>query len=341
MIFLNFLSVIALLLSYISGFISPAKITFPAYFGLGYIVIALINLIFVAIWSFFRPKYAIINLIILLTGWNLFWGHVNFNIKPSKINQEPIGLLSYNTHNFILHHPDSSTFKNYKNDIIEFVKNNNADIACFQEFFYANYKDSLRNDSIIKKLNYPYHFYASYQFVKKYKSMDAIATFSRYPIIKKAVLLNAQNEVFAIYTDIVINEDTNRLFNLHLTSIKLGNIKDSIQEKSVYKIGKAFRYRAKEVNYLKSEIYKSPYPVLICGDFNDTPASYTYQQLIKKMDDTYNLSDLNIANTYFWNLPPIRIDYILINKNYKTIYYKVYKLPFSDHYPVTSKIIKN
>lgn len=341
LVFLNSLSISALLFSYFSGTISPSKVTFLAYFGLGYIIIVLINLLFAVLWAFIRYKFALINLIIILLGWNLFWGHVNLRLFNPTTKALTINIISYNTHNYLLHHPDSSKYRNYRQVIVDYIKAGNFEIACFQEFFTTNNKDSILNDSIIKTLNYPYYFYATYQKPQKSQCMDAIAIFSNFPIIKRAILTNTQNENFSIYTDLIIHGDTNRLFNIHLTSIRLGNYKDSIQGKSVYKIGKAFKLRSEEIDFLKNEIDKSPYPVIICGDFNDTPASYAYQQLIKGLDDTYSASATNIGNTYFWNTPPIRIDHILINKKYKSFYYEVKKLPFSDHYPVVAKIISN
>lgn len=340
LIIINLLASISLLLSYISGFISPYKITFIGYFGLAYIVIFVVNLLFAFIWLFVKIKYSIYNLLLICLGWNLIWGHFNLNITPNIINTNTINIINYNTHNYALEHPDSN-LKSNLNNTIQFIKDKKIDIACFQEFFTAKARDTATNDRILKAMDYKYYFFVNYKKMDKYKKMDAIATFSKYPIIKNAYLSNGDNEVFAIYSDIVINTDTIRLYNIHLCSIRLNSKTDSIHEKAIYKIGKAFKYRAKEVDFLVNHFKKSPFPIFVCGDFNDTPASYAYQQLAKNLDDTYSASTTNIGNTYFWNFPPIRIDNILINNKFKAVYYAVDKLPYSDHYPVFAQITKH
>ncbi len=340
LIFFNIITSFSLILSYLSGFISPNFITFLGYFGLGYIIIVTVNLLFTIIWLFIKIKYSILNLILICFGWNLFWGHFNLSINIQKQSNNSIKILSYNTHNFVLQQSDSEQKTNYLNNIIDFTKSENIDIACYQEFFTAKARDTITNDSVIKALNYKYYFFANYKKTDKYRKMDAIATFSKFPIIKNAYFYNSDNEVFGIYSDIKVNSDTIRLYNVHLCSIKLGKINDSTQEKAIYKIGKAFKFRAKEVDFLVNNFKESPYPIIVCGDFNDTPASYAYQRIINGLDDTYSASEINIGNTYFWNMPPIRIDNILINSEYKAIKYKVEKLPFSDHYPVISQIKK-
>lgn len=339
LIALNLTASFSLILSYTAGFFSPQKITFLGYFALAYIVILAVNVMFTFIWLFIKRKYALFNLILILAGWNLIWNHFNIGIKNDLNTENQIKIISYNTHNFALKHPDSNLQSNI-NNILHYIKENKAHLACFQEFFTCKPRDTIRNDSILKALNYKYYYFKTYVKPDKYRKMDAIATFSVFPIIKNVSLFDSKMELFGIYSDIVINIDTIRLYNIHLCSIRLNSTTDSTQGKALYKIGKAFKQRAKEVDFLRENIKKSPYPIFICGDFNDTPASYAYQQLINELDDTYQASATNTGNTYFWNIPPIRIDNILINKNYKVISYQTDKMSFSDHYAVVAQIKK-
>lgn len=337
-VFTNIIFIILLLASIFSGIINPETSNIFAFLGLGYYVIFIINLLFIFIWLFISKKLFIINLIIVLLGSKIFIQHININplhfFRNSSENNDEIKMLTYNIHHFLLHNPDSAKYRNYKKEIVQFVKENNFQIACFQEFMITEY-----NDSILKNLNFPYYYFQPYKFNKKQKKIDGIFTYSKYPIVNKGYLINEQNETFAIYTDLLINKDTFRLLNIHLCSIKLGMEKDSIiMTKSLFKINIAFKNRAKEVKKIKYNIKNSPYPVIICGDFNDTPASFAYHQLKNNLNDTYTASDFNIGNTYFWNIPPIRIDHILINKHFEALSYKVERLPYSDHYPVIATI---
>lgn len=341
LIITNILSIISLLFSYLSIYINPATTTFFAFFGLGLLFILLFNTIFALIWSFIRIKYTFINLIIILLGWNLIWNHIHIQVNSYNKKDKAIKILSYNTHNFAGQHYDYLKCKDMSNEIKSYLIQNDFDIACFQEFF-SSANDNTFNDSLIKALNFPYYYFATYGNSDDKIKRDATAIFSKFPIIKKAKINNAQNEIFAIYTDLIINGDTNRVFNIQLKSFKVGTSKDSIRLSAFKKLDIAFKLRTNEVEYLLNEIENSPFPVIICGDFNDTPASYTYKKISNGLTDTYTASSFNIGNTYFWNLPPIRIDNIIINKNYKPIFYKVDKVPYSDHYPIVAKfILKN
>src|SRR6185295_11423566 len=90
--------------------------------------------------------------------------------------------------------------------------------------------------------------------------------------------------------------------NVHLESIRFkpedyrfvenfGTDKESQEmEKSKRIIGKlkvAFERRARQAGKLKKEIESSPYKVIVCGDFNDTPTSYTYNTISKNLGDAF------------------------------------------------------
>jgi endonuclease/exonuclease/phosphatase family metal-dependent hydrolase len=83
----------------------------------------------------------------------------------------------------------------------------------------------------------------------------------------------------------------------------------------------------------------SPYPVIICGDFNDTPVSYTYNKIRGDRLDTFCEAGKGMPSTYRLSVVPFfRIDYILHDKNMKSSAYYVHKLDCSDHYPISSVI---
>ena len=85
---------------------------------------------------------------------------------------------------------------------------------------------------------------------------------------------------------------------------------------------------------MADHIQKSPYPVIVCGDFNDTPVSYAYRQVRGNLKDAFVESGWGISNTYNGVLPSIRIDYILFDQKIKAVNYNRDKVIFSDHFPV-------
>ena len=106
-----------------------------------------------------------------------------------------------------------------------------------------------------------------------------------FPIINKGtVSINGERKNnICIYSDIVAENDTIRLYNIHLASnwfrprlLLYANpiLETKELKKNVLSIGKrlknSFVKRAEQVEVIKTHINKSPYPIILCGDFNDT-----------------------------------------------------------------------
>ena len=157
----------------------------------------------------------------------------------------------------------------------------------------------------------------------------------------------------AIFTDIVLNKDTIRIYNVHLESFRFGNDDYSfyshlteptsenlkIKEGSLKifgKLKKAFVLRAEQVEILKKEVSGSPYPVILCGDFNDTPSSYTYHRMNDGLTDAFRTAGHGIfGNTFAGNFPSFRIDYVMFDDKFAAFNYRKYNTDLSDHYPVS------
>jgi Metal-dependent hydrolase len=97
---------------------------------------------------------------------------------------------------------------------------------------------------------------------------------------------------------------------------------------------KGFVNRALQAQVLKERVNKSPYPVLVVGDFNDTPVSYSYRKIRKGLHDSFVNSGYGAGFTYRGNYPPNRIDYILYNSPLINTYFEIIKVKYSDHYPI-------
>jgi len=153
--------------------------------------------------------------------------------------------------------------------------------------------------------------------------------------------------------------DTIRIYNLHLESIRFGNddysfysqltdpdkdatpIKEG-SKRMIWKMRKAFMLRSKQVHQLARHVKASPYPVILAGDFNDTPSSYTYHQLTTDLSDAYKeAGEKFMEGTYSGKLPSFRIDYILHSKEFHTLSYKKFDVDLSDHFPIAATMVFN
>jgi endonuclease/exonuclease/phosphatase family metal-dependent hydrolase len=235
-----------------------------------------------------------------------------------------------------------------KNSIYEFLLSEDPDVLCIQEYFY-NKEDPYNNTRNFERLHSRYsHIVYSSSNNKDFNF--GIAIFSRYPIVNSGKIEFVNSSNISIYSDIVINSDTVRVINNHLQSVQFTqeniNFIDSLgmhkNRRNIsgginiaYQLKEAFIRRSRQVDIIVSHIKQSPHPVIITGDFNDTPVSYTYRSLrSQKLTDAFVVSGKGMGNSYVSKLPFFRIDYILHSKQLKSFYFDSPRIELSDHYPL-------
>jgi len=358
-LYFNILLAILLVLSHLSIFISPEKIWHFAFLGLIYPYILAANVFMILFWLLFRKKELFISLIAIVTGWNILTSIVQPNFKFLKekeikekyvrnyrADNQIIKVLSYNVRAFNIY--NWARFKGAKDSILRFISNEDPDIICFQEY-YTQEKGVFSTSDLYKLLkNTPYrHVY--YTIGEGQNSNYGIATFSSYPIVGKGVTRFENSFNISIHTDINFNGDTLRVFNNHLQSIHL-NVKnytflDSLRLRYndqqlneildiSYRLKDAFIKRAQQADRISEKISESPYPVIICGDFNDTPVSYTYKKMKSSLSDSFMEAGYGIGSTYSGIFPSFRIDYILHQSDMTALFTERVRLKLSDHYPI-------
>lgn len=353
LLIVNFFIAFLLLLSYLSTMISPARIWVFAFFGLAYPYLLILNIGFIFLWIFKLKKAVLISVIAIFSGWNHFNDYIplkrlisgsrNITENPEALN---LRILSYNVKAFNIY--DWIDDPQTKDNIINLIRSENPDIICLQEFYNDNRKGSPLNQ-ISKIFNEtPYH-HIQYRYTTGLNSGYGMATFSKYPIIRKGSVTFPNTSNMVIYTDIVIQSDTFRIFNNHLQSINfrksnydfIDSLRFRYDERHIDEIRditrllkQAFIKRSVQVDTLSARIKSTAYPIILCGDFNDTPVSYTYRKMKGGLKDSFVSSGTGIGNTYLGVFPSFRIDYIFHSPSFNTVDFELIKAEFSDHYPI-------
>jgi endonuclease/exonuclease/phosphatase family metal-dependent hydrolase len=85
-------------------------------------------------------------------------------------------------------------------------------------------------------------------------------------------------------------------------------------------------------------VNESPYPVILCGDLNDTPVSYCYRQFSRTLYDSFVESGNGIGQTYIGVVPSNRIDYIFHSEEFETANFTTHQVNYSDHKPISVEI---
>lgn len=356
---LNIIAGLALLFAYAAYYISPARFWIFAFFGLAYPFLLLLNLIFVFLWLFLWKRYIWISIILILLGFNQLLSIVQFRKSSAQgIPPNSFKILSYNVHS-LYEIPKSKVKEKGKgrmlSKVTDFLVKENPDILCIQEFFLRS-EDSLK---VLQKftsgLHTIHYFMKNYVEIKDKRKIFAIVTFSRFPIIGMGHLRTNNHNIFAIYTDLIFGSDIIRVYNIHLESIRFGKddysfysqLTDQTRDQDdkfdlrqgvfniFAKLKKAFLIRANQVEVLKENIARSPYPVIVCGDFNDTPGSYTYHKMTTGFHDSFRKAGTGLlGSTYAGDFPSFRIDYILYDDYFISYDYRKSSIDLSDHYPV-------
>ena len=354
---LNFFAVLALLCSYAAAYISPEKAWVLAFFGIAYPVILIINLLFVLLWLLLWDKFIYLSLLTLLLGAGKISGIIPFHLSTEKAGSTPtLRILTYNVHSLYGNQPNN-VLPEARSQVTDFLSIEKADIVCVQEFYAIGEEYMKTLHKFSGSISLGYYYFKNYRDFWQKTKINAIATFSRYPIVDEGFFRLEDKSTFGIFTDMAINGDTIRVYNLHLESIRLGNDDYSFysqltdpasddknfakgSRKLIWKLKKAFILRARQVEILSAHMKYSPYPVLICGDFNDTPSSYTYRTLSKGKNDAFVKAGKEwIGSTYAGRFPAFRIDYMLYDDFFTAVSYQKKEVNLSDHYPVIAQFV--
>tara|TARA_R110002072_G_scaffold39108_10_gene112653 strand:+ start:112 stop:1200 length:1089 start_codon:yes stop_codon:yes gene_type:complete len=343
---LNILAALGLLASYLAFYVPPNTISIFAFFALAYPILLGLNILFTIYWALRLKIKFILSALVIIIGLGHFKKLYKFKDSSSLIsNTDKLKLMSYNVRMFNSYQwiPEEGISEKIKSEVIS----ESPDILMIQEY----YKGGITPD-----------FGFKYSFVKptNISGNYGLSIFSNYPIVNTGALelrdLGANQASYNnqfIFADIDWNGRTIRTINIHLASIgletsdyqRLQNPNEGSQEeikdgflKIVKQLDRAFKKRAEQIIALKRAINSSPYPVIVCGDFNDTPQSYTYHQVDLLLEDSFVQEGEGFGKTYARGPIPFRIDYIFHSDEFKTHSFKVGEKKLSDHFPVIAEI---
>lgn len=358
MLVLNMISIFFLLLSYLASFVSPdGNLWWLQLIALTFGFLLILNASFILYWILRKRNAFLYSTVVILLGYPRIFGiyepRISSGEEPAKNDSTafPVKVMSFNVRLFDLY----NWFHNNetREKIFEFLKKESPGIACFQEYYSSERKLSdFNNNALVPKvLDAPY---SHIEYTVSLRDSDhwGIAIFSKYPIVKKeAVHFEKRGGNIFIYADIKIGNDTIRVFNTHLESIRfrnedyryLSNLRNDVEQdemaggiKILKRLKRAYAKRTRQVNILKAEIEKSPYPVIVAGDFNDTPSSYTYHKISDDLKDSFRECGSGFGKTYAGLFPSFRIDYLLHSENIYSAHYNTHREKISDHYPITA-----
>lgn len=174
------------------------------------------------------------------------------------------------------------------------------------------------------------------------KEVYGVMTLSRLPIVRKRRLqFPGDPGNGALITDLRRGADTLRVINVHLSSLRLDRADyDAVREgpdaasgaRLLNRLHAAWVKRSAQIKQVEQEVAASPHPVVVCGDFNDTPMSYVLHTLRSQgLVDAFSEAGSGFGGTYIGDLPPLRIDYVLSSESLEAVRVEVGESVLSDH----------
>ncbi|MBP6365518.1 MAG: endonuclease/exonuclease/phosphatase family protein [Bacteroidales bacterium] len=332
---------VALVLSYLSVFINPSFVSFPLFFGLYFIPILLVNITLLIAGMLRRSGATWITFFTILPS--LLFADMFVNWGEPNRGEEGISLkvMTYNVGMFA--HKRDVGRESALGSIARFCGENNPDIICFQEFY-------IRDTGMIKTLFKEYPFRSSHFYKLKSGSRFGNLTLSRFPIKESGEITFKKSTNLCIYSDIDHYGRAIRIYNTHLEShsisftslVKRISNSEKMSEELLDvhdKMANTFKKRSRQVDTIAAHSSASEIPAIICGDFNDTPMSYTYHILSRGKEDSFRESGKGMSATYGSLWPLLRIDYVLYPSGWWAMSHRTPKEPWSDHYPVITELI--
>lgn len=349
------LLVLTTLISYSATIVNPVDFAIPSYLGIGFPYILIVDVLYTTLLILTKKLTSLAMLAVLIFGYKNINTTIQVNplhyVEDFSEDDSSFSLMSFNVRLL-----DRYNWIKSKNDIrekiFEFLKYESPEIICFQEF-YNNYGDSITNEDIIKNLLKTEYCERDYNPEDTiHKTNKGYRIFSKYKLENKQPIFDMTDNLIGIYADANVINQKIRIFNIHLKSIKLGyddyDFIEKIDKKNnkeqisglgniFTKLNKAYEIRVSQALMIDSIIKQSPYPVILCGDFNEPSVSYCYQKIIGNLADAFCESGTGFGETMRVKFLNFRIDYILHSKSLISKRFRTHKENLSDHYAISCK----
>ena len=320
----NSLVATLLLLAYLLPFISPAKAPSLAVLSLFVPVLIIANLLFAIFWIIRLKRQFLLSSIVILLGLGHLGSLYQISGKKVLLNDD-LSIMSYNVklfNHYGWNKNDSTATKTF-----DFILKKKPDVLLIQEF----YED--------QTMEFPYpHKYIK---TKSKSNIFGLAIYSKYPMINSGSLDLEDSANNIIFSDIVKDKDTIRIYNVHFESLKLKPEEENFGEQDSDKLFKrmkiAFKKQAEQTEKFLSHESQWQGKSIVCGDFNNTAFSWIYRQISKNRQDAFKVAGQGTGRSFDFTVP-LRIDFILPDNSFEVNHFETFNIDYSDHFPILAKL---
>lgn len=326
----NLLAALLLLISFILPYLPPKSFPTLSLLSLFVPLIIILNIIFALYWAIQLRARFLLSFTVLFISY--FYFNVFYEISEegdASQYKNTLSVLSYNVRIFNGYMKDPDLKKKSVEIMSEILKEYDPDLLCIQEYYRFNKIDFSA---------YPY----KYIHYRQPRSEVGYAYFSKYPLINTGGFDFKESSNNTLYADVVKGEDTIRVYNVHLQSMRIiprvSYLKETDNEKLKNHISSAFEKQQDQIDAILKHQRNTNHPIIVCGDFNNTPFSYTYRMLKNDKQDSFRDRGNGLGTTFEFDRFPMRIDYILASKELDFLNFKTINKTFSDHRAILATV---
>ncbi|GEC77197.1 endonuclease [Flavobacterium aquatile] len=336
MYFFNIVLTVLTFIAYVLPFLAPKFFPFLSVLTLVLPLFLIVNGLFFIFWMLQLKRQMILSGIVLVLGITFVNKFYKFSTNDQAFEEKDFVVMSYNVRLFNLFQWIER--ESVKDEMKAFIDEQNPDILCIQE-----YSETANVDLRVYK--------HKFIFMQGNKIKTGQAIFSKFPIIDQGNIEFPESDNLIVYADIRKGSDTIRVYNMHLQSIKISpdvsemqeHVETIDQQKSqmVFKrIGEAFTKQQLQAEILMKHKKECNYPMIICGDMNNSAFSYVYRSIKGNLNDCFEEAGKGFGETYNFKYYPARIDYIFADKSMKVKSFQNFPLfKNSDHYPIVTRLM--
>ncbi|WP_310993944.1 endonuclease/exonuclease/phosphatase family protein [Aequorivita marina] len=326
----NLLVAFLLLVSFILPYLPPKSFPTLSLLSLFVPLIIILNIIFALYWAIQLRARFFLSFIVLFVSY--FYFNVFYEVSEegdASQYKNTLSVLSYNVRIFNGYEKNSDLKIKGIEIMSEILKKHDPDVLCIQEYYRFNKIDLSA---------YPY----KYIHYGRPRAEVGYAYFSKYPLINTGGFDFTESSNNTLYADVVKGEDTIRVYNVHLQSMgispRVTYLQEVDNEKLKNQISSVFEKQQNQINTILKHQSNTNHPIIVCGDFNNTPFSYSYRMLKNDMQDAFRERGNGLGTTFDFDGFPMRIDYILASKGLDFLNFETINKTFSDHRAILARV---
>ena len=316
-----------LLISYVLPYIAPKSFPVISLLSLAVPILIILNLLFAIYWLLKFKKQVLLSVVVLLIGYKYVGSFYKFSGENITKNDKSISVMNYNVRLFNVYNWIDK--ENVADQIENLIKTEQPDILVIQE--YHPHKDVNLS-----------HFKHKFEKLSGNRIKYGQAIYSMYPIVNSGSVEFPNTANNAIFADVLIDSDTIRVYNIHLQSSHLTKDVDYLNSENSERVFRTlkstFIMQQEQADLFNKHKSQCPHRIIISGDFNNTAYSYVYKQIKGDFLDSFEEAGKGFGKTFDFKFFPTRIDFILVDNDFKVNGFKSFNEKLSDHYPILAKV---